>query len=408
MKIFSDLGAAVERRWREHDYSEAVFPRVAAQTLRRFDWSRSVDSEAVVRWLIEAPEVPAQHLDSSFGQPPVMVFRGSRFFIEILFWVDSHTAIHQHGFSGAFLLLSGSSLHARYRFALRSAVNSYIRVGTLRLTKVELLRPGAIRQILAGDALIHSTMHLDRPTLTLVVRTLDESTPTPQYSYLPPHIAIAHRAVDARLDRQLKLLELLRRCDAPSFATHATSFLRHTDYYAATLLFSQHHEDLREHSPETLERLLRVARRRHGELIDAWPEVFAEEARRDEIASLRPSARAPEHRFFLAALMTLPDRASIFELVARRHPRRSPKALVLRWVKELTAGDAGAAGNTLPIRLGPASLTVFEWLLDGLSWAQIVARLRRACAPAQLEHQQRNVRRLVELLKQSWLRTLLK
>jgi hypothetical protein len=404
MKVVSDLGEAIERRWCELEYVESKFPRIAEQALHRFEPARSVGTESVVRWLIEEFQVPEQHLDASFGQPPVMVYRGSRFYIEVLFWLDGATAIHQHGFSGAFQVLDGSSIHAQYRFTVQRPVNSSVAVGKLGRTRLELLRKGDIRQIVAGERMIHSTFHLDRPTLTLVVRTYGEHLASPQYDYWPPTIAIDdERRPPPRLDRQLKALLLLRECGHSSFATHATSFLGRTDYRAAMFFFKGHYERLRETSPSTLKRLLVVARKRYGKLVDSWPEVFAEARRQTDISRYRTYVQNPEHRYFLALLLNLSDRASILKFISLRFPRKSPKQLVLRWVRELSDPDAE---TYFPVTLGPASLTVFEWLLDGLSPRRIDDRLRKEAAPGDFARQRKNVRALVEKLRESWLRPL--
>src|SRR6185369_13045283 len=168
MRDFSELGAAVEHHWRRHNNDQGVFPRIAEDALRRF--RTVVSPRKVTEWMIDAPSTPAQHSDESFGQPPVVVYHGSRFFVELLFWLDGSPAIHQHSFSGAFAVLAGSSLHSLYRFALETPVNFTVGVGKLERQSVELLRRGDVRQILAGDRLIHATFHLDRPTVTVVVR----------------------------------------------------------------------------------------------------------------------------------------------------------------------------------------------------------------------------------------------
>jgi hypothetical protein len=56
--------------------------------------------------------------------------------------------------------------------------------------------------------------------------------------------------------------------------------------------------------------------------------------------------------------------------------------------------------------LGASSLTVFGWLLDGLSWGQIVLQLKKRCNPRDFRHQKKNVSVLVKYLKQSPLRPL--
>src|SRR4051812_12794169 len=111
MEVIRALGERLEAAWRAQHYDHAAFPRLARESLEELAPHRAFDAATLVRWLRQAPEVPRQHMASSFGEPPVTLFAGRRFFLEVLFWVDGTTAIHQHGFSGAFQVLAGGSLH---------------------------------------------------------------------------------------------------------------------------------------------------------------------------------------------------------------------------------------------------------------------------------------------------------
>jgi hypothetical protein len=102
----------------------------------------------------------------------------------------------------------------------------------------------------------------------------------------------------------------------------------------------------------------------------------------------------------------LSDRRAILAFVAKRFPRQDPKKLVLRWLKDLTNPSLDERQLPLPLVLGDASLQVVAWMLDGSSWPEIKARLRRACDPRDLAHQTKNVRVLVTRLRKSWLRPL--
>lgn len=43
----------------------------------------------------------------------------------------------------------------------------------------------------------------------------------------------------------------------------------------------------------------------------------------------------PQHRFFLALLMNAPSREELLALVGQQFPRKSPAAVVTRWVEEM-------------------------------------------------------------------------
>ena len=117
MQAFQDLGVLVERRWRDHNYSEECFPKIAASVLADSNASKRIDPWDVIRWVHNAEALPEQQdVDGGFGDPPITIFCGSRFFIDVYYWLDGTTSIHQHSFSGAFQVLLGSSIHSRYSF----------------------------------------------------------------------------------------------------------------------------------------------------------------------------------------------------------------------------------------------------------------------------------------------------
>lgn len=53
MKFFAELGSLIERRWRKHNYSEAVFPALAEQALRELPPHENVDAWDTIRWVLE-------------------------------------------------------------------------------------------------------------------------------------------------------------------------------------------------------------------------------------------------------------------------------------------------------------------------------------------------------------------
>ena len=51
MEEFQKLGAQVENRWRAENYSEQLFPEIAAQALVEADLPASLDPWDVIRWV---------------------------------------------------------------------------------------------------------------------------------------------------------------------------------------------------------------------------------------------------------------------------------------------------------------------------------------------------------------------
>ncbi|HTK76962.1 MAG TPA: hypothetical protein VL371_16970, partial [Gemmataceae bacterium] len=187
--FFEELGRTVLERWRRENFSLARFPGIAAAALDERPPAEHLDLPAFLRDFLLDDEQPFQ-TDSDFGEPELVAYHHPRFYVQLLFWMDGTTAIHQHEFSGAFHVLLGSSIHAHYEFERARAVTPYLRVGDLRMRRIELLEAGRTVPIVSGPQAIHSLFHLDSPSVTVVVRTQHDPGTGPQLNYLPPHIAI--------------------------------------------------------------------------------------------------------------------------------------------------------------------------------------------------------------------------
>ena len=51
MEEFQALGALIENRWKAENYSEQLFPEVAAQALVEADLPARVDPWEIIRWV---------------------------------------------------------------------------------------------------------------------------------------------------------------------------------------------------------------------------------------------------------------------------------------------------------------------------------------------------------------------
>src|SRR4051794_26008812 len=122
---FQRLGERIERSWLERSYDEESFPQLAHDALVQAPPIEHVETADIVDWIFGPRQTFRQpqhaHL---FGEPPVLLFEAPRFYIEALFWLSGTTSIHEHGFSGVFAVLAGSSVHNHWHFAPERAVNS--------------------------------------------------------------------------------------------------------------------------------------------------------------------------------------------------------------------------------------------------------------------------------------------
>ncbi len=103
MELFTKLGKEIEDIWRDANYNEELFPAIAADALRKAGLPAKVSAWEIVEWTLLQDELPRQKdVHANFGDPPITLFVAPRFYIDAYFWIDGTTAIHQHGFCGAF------------------------------------------------------------------------------------------------------------------------------------------------------------------------------------------------------------------------------------------------------------------------------------------------------------------
>jgi hypothetical protein len=403
MKFFEQLGNHVHEAWRAKGFDERAFHDVAVDCMRAHLPSEHVSPDDVIEWVHESRAiVPQFDLTMRFGQPPINVFTSARFVIEVLFWVDSTTAIHQHGFSGAFHVLEGSSLHVQYEFRAEQRYTDRIMTGQLEVDRIEHLHKGDVRAIQSGSALIHSLFHLDRPSVSVVVRTVQEPFAGPQYRYERSGVAWDPFFTTDLATRQLQTLELLLKLERPNFLKRAQRTIEASDPLTAFLLLDWLLISVpQEQSSSVLDSL----RSPHTDLIKRI------RARRDDqmwetaLIDLRKRIRSAEHRFFLALLLNLPNRKHIVELVREAFPGAPPTETIVRWVSELSQTYLDDGKNALEIPLDESALRVFAHLVDGATDDQVMARLREEFDD--VDDSIEDVRELCAAFRKSIFRTLL-
>ena len=95
--------------------------------------------------------------------------------IDIYFWIDPETSLHDHGFVGAFTNLAGESLHCVYGLGSVAEPAPGVILSSLDLQTVERLDQGSVRPILGGRKFVHRVWHISRPTVTMCVRTAGQA-----------------------------------------------------------------------------------------------------------------------------------------------------------------------------------------------------------------------------------------
>jgi hypothetical protein len=369
LKPFEELGNAVEKTWEKRGRNEDVFSDVATEALTESGVLTGVGADEIIAWLMNSDQIPRQDA-TDFGQPAVNVYLGNGFYIHALFWIDSTTAIHEHSFSGAFGVLHGSSVHSTYSFTPRIVASERLVVGHTEFLSSELLERGDVRKILPGDKLIHALFHLDRPSVSLVVRTSPRlHLERPQYAYLKPYIAFD----DVNLPRlqvvQLRMLESLFATDLNAFWRTAGAVVEKCDPFILCQVLAIAYRKADDLS--NWNALLARISKDNRELVDSILPCLKEGNRSNRLFSLRATVHNPTHRFFLALLLNVPRREDIYRLIAQRFPSHDPKTLVLQWLGEIFG--EGKAG----IRISPSALVLIDRILENPDFDRSRAALQK-------------------------------
>jgi hypothetical protein len=369
LKPFEELGNAVAKSWANHGSKEDNFSELATEALIASKVLTSVDPGEIVFWVMNSNNVPSQDAED-FGQPPVNLYVGDGFYIQALFWVDSTTAIHEHSFSGAFGVLHGSSVHSTYSFTPEKEACRRLVIGQTDFLGAELLERGDVRTILPGDKLIHSLFHLDRPSVSLVVRTSPKlSLERPQYAYLKPFIAFDDARLPALQVVQLRMLESQLTTDANAFWQTAGDLVAKCDPFILCQVLAMAYRKVDDTAGWNT--LLSRINTDNQALVGHILPCLKEGTRVSRLASLRASVHDTTHRFFLALLLNVPHREEMYRLVTQRFPASDPKALVVQWLGEIFGEERGG------IKISPAALFLIDRILDDPDFERNKAALRK-------------------------------
>lgn len=331
ISYFKQLGDEVLAAWKLKNFSLPAFPVLATEALKANPPSNVVDIEELIRDFLLNDDQPNQSL-SGFGQPELIVYNHPRFYIQVLFWLDGTTDIHQHEFSGAFHVLGGSSLHSHFEFHNVNPITAHFRLGDLRLIDTQMLETGSTVPIISGPTCIHSLFHLETPSLTVVVRTQSDPGTGPQFTYLPPHVGLDPVQDDALTMRRKQMFDALEQVGDPAYADLLLEIIEELDFERGFFMLQNGHAHLRRLGAWDV--VWKAFAQKHGAIADGIAPTLDEIVRRDAISGMRGMIEEPEHRFFLALLLNVPEQTRILELVEQRFDG-DPVRTILRWAEEL-------------------------------------------------------------------------
>jgi len=392
MELFNKLGTEIENRWRSMDYDETRFPSLAAEALREARLPEKVSAWEVLEWTLGENELPRQmDVHGRFGDPPITLFVAPRFYIDVYFWFQGTTSIHQHAFCGAFQVLLGSSIHSWYDFELSEQVNSFVQIGDMSLRVCELLEVGAVQEIRAGRQYVHSLFHLDQPSATIVVRTEKSPLFLPQFDYHKPRLATDPFFHHDTTTKKIQVAGALLAADRSDADELISRMLADSDFHTTFLLLSALHYRLNSDRLSDMfgveqprrrrfDKFLDVVHERHGDKAGVLADSFAYRERIDDLVRRRSVVTDPEHRFFFALLLNVEGRDQIFSLIKQRFRDAEPIDKILDWAYDLSqirTVTGPQSQNALGIPgFDDFDLYVLEAMLNGKDDGEIGSSIR--------------------------------
>ncbi len=211
MQAFSKLAKRAEREWDRARHRLDAFPALATRLLSEFEygWSAERLDRELAAWLLKDVALPEQvSLHNTFGQPPLTLFNNGSVVLDLYLWVTCDTSIHSHGFRGAFRVLHGKSLQETYRVKASRRIAPGVMQYEPGIPEMTLLEAGDVRTIQAGERLVHRVIHLEKPTVTLCLKTINEPG-LYQWEYHPDGLAVQRRDLHPDLIKRIYYFEYL-------------------------------------------------------------------------------------------------------------------------------------------------------------------------------------------------------
>ncbi|MDQ6838177.1 MAG: hypothetical protein M3137_07585 [Actinomycetota bacterium] len=334
---FAELGRATSQRWTTSGRSGVSLPDVAEWSLTEIEVPAAVTPTAVLAEAARSSSLPEQtQRGDPFGQPPLVLHREPDFYVQALTWMDGTTEIHQHGFAGAFKVLAGKSLHVTYDFSLSERLGEdRLVVGTLTMGEPEVLHPGDVRRIDPGDQFIHALFHLEKPTVTAVVRNRSSGLALPQYSYRRPGFGFDSQWKDNTWSKRLASIDSLFWLDRQQAASLVHQMIGDLPTWEGFHLVNHWWQNYG--LDATTVGLIDDLVERESVLCDVFAASFAEEARVRRVLGRRGFLRELHQRLVLALVANLPDPRTVLRVIGQLFPGRDAGVLLGDWVAELAS-----------------------------------------------------------------------
>lgn len=202
-----ELADVVESKWEKQQFELEAFPQLCEELLRSFTPINVPDVPTIISDL-SAVKLPTQTFpNNEFSELPLSLVRRKNFIIDIYFWIESDTNIHDHNFCGAFKVIKGNSYQVDYTFEAGKQLGEGFEEGVMTIKNHRALSTNDVQRIEPWDSFIHHVFHIEKPTITLCIRT-DFFPKRPLFCYFFPKYRLLFQNVSLPHTKWIKGLEV--------------------------------------------------------------------------------------------------------------------------------------------------------------------------------------------------------
>ena len=205
----------IRRDWQRVDNRAECFPEIVLRRTEGIDFTAFGDLPSTMQ-LLEDAYIGELQAPSNFSDLYIMLYADSNFYVEMLHWWKSDINIHDHDFSAVQFQVKGRSLNVVYDFD-EARLDDGLSEGRLSVRRADLLEPGESSVVRAGSVDPHVVVHLNEPTISLLIRTQPKPFFAPQRNYFPPGVAVDWALATPVYRKKIAALRFLYEVDPAAF-----------------------------------------------------------------------------------------------------------------------------------------------------------------------------------------------
>lgn len=304
-RIVRNLYSLVNDEWRKSGNEPSRFPEASFNALLKCDDLERISVDSLLDYMLD--DQIRNQLHQIHPAAAIPLLKSPRFNIYIHLWSNEVADLHSHQWGGAFTIINGESIHAKYSFEQQAVIHTGLRLGSLDFQEFEKLTSGDVRMVSPGLEYVHGVAHIPSPSVSLSIRNSNGLSDLKTFYRHHSNVAISSAAEDSLLKIQARTLCAAYTKKPILFTDYASSLFRKMDTYTGfRLILSLQKYGLPQPLLAAIIADWCTQTPERNELVNAIPLALRESI----FGDLFMDIQSHDVRRFLAILMFSPDRLS--------------------------------------------------------------------------------------------------